>query len=130
MACSLDLGVGRTLSNLAPVIINDASVAVGDANTDTLLLVYGSAQGAAEGIPIVTQAGTSFSVKAVAGTRGGDYRCGASSARPATLQLSITTANPVGVDITLNKAAAGLDNGGLFNRANPRIGPTRFAMAA
>lgn len=124
LACSLDLGVGRTLSNLATVIINDASVAVGDANTDTLLLVYGSAQGAAEGIPIVTQAGTSFSVKAVAGTRGGDYIVAVPQVRatPCNLQLSITTANPVGVDITLNKAAAGLDNGGLFNLGpSPRI---------
>lgn len=126
LACQLDLGVGRSLANLGPISINDAGVAPGDANTDTLLLTYGSAQGAAEGIPITAQVGSSYDVKVLSGTHLDEYVIAVPFARtaPCSLRLAKVTAEPVAgtTQIPVNVVLPGMAGGGLFNLGRtPRI---------
>lgn len=49
LGCDVLLRAGITLNNMAPVTINHASITGQDANTDTLLVVYGNGNGGAEG---------------------------------------------------------------------------------
>ncbi len=49
LGCSLTLRPGVTLPNLGPVTVNHPSVAPGDPNTDTLLVIYGSSNSSPEG---------------------------------------------------------------------------------
>lgn len=51
LGCDLLLPTGRTLQNLAPVIINPAVAILpaGDAGSDTLLVSYGNSEGTSEG---------------------------------------------------------------------------------
>lgn len=55
LGCSVTLRTGVTLSFLAPVTINPASIPAGDANTDTLLVVYGSSAGTPQGDGVTSQ---------------------------------------------------------------------------
>lgn len=66
---------GITIKALAPVTINSASVPAGDANTDTLLMVYGSSETMPEGNNIGVQviSSTKFNVQAPSGFQTGDY---------------------------------------------------------
>lgn len=49
IGCNLILRPGVTLNVLAPTTINHASIPAGDANTDTILVAYGSGNGSPEG---------------------------------------------------------------------------------
>lgn len=49
IGCNVLLRAGVTLNAMAPVTINHASIPAGDANTDTVLVAYGSANGSPEG---------------------------------------------------------------------------------
>lgn len=63
LGCSITLPGGRTLANFGPVTINHPSIPAGDANTDTLLLAYGSDLGSPEGDRVNAQpAGNSYSM--------------------------------------------------------------------
>jgi type IV pilus assembly protein PilW len=66
MGCSLALPApaSRTINQLAPVTINPpvADVPAGDANSDTLLIVYGSGEGSPEGDSITSVAGSQVAV--------------------------------------------------------------------
>ena len=64
MGCSLVLPSGVTLTELAPVTINHSMVPAGDANTDTLLVAYGSAEHSTEGTRITGVSGTSHAINA------------------------------------------------------------------
>ncbi|SMF95401.1 type IV pilus assembly protein PilW [Methylomagnum ishizawai] len=55
MGCQLALRAGVALAPLAPVIINSASIPPGDANTDTLLVIYGNGAFQPEGDIINSQ---------------------------------------------------------------------------
>jgi len=57
MGCNVQLRAGVTLNAIAPVTINHASIpaAAHDANTDTVLMVYGNANGPGEGDGITAQ---------------------------------------------------------------------------
>lgn len=55
IGCNVQLRTGVTLNTIAPVTINHASIPAGDANTDTLLVVYGTSNGATEGDGITSQ---------------------------------------------------------------------------
>lgn len=56
MGCNLLLRAGVTLNALAPLTINHASITGQDANTDTLVVVYGNTNGSPQG-DIVTATG-------------------------------------------------------------------------
>lgn len=49
LGCNVLLRAGVTLVALAPVTINHASIPAGDANTDTLVVVYANTNGSTEG---------------------------------------------------------------------------------
>lgn len=55
IGCNVLLRAGVTLNAISPVTINHASIPAGDANTDTLLIVYGNPNGAGEGEKIEAQ---------------------------------------------------------------------------
>ena len=69
--CPLTLRKDITLTALAPVTINSADVVAGDANTDTLLVVYGGSAGTPEGDTIVSTGAV--------GTKDVDQRIGITS---------------------------------------------------
>src|ERR1035437_2761744 len=71
LGCSLVLRAGVTLNAFAPVTINHAGIPAGDANTDTLLLVYSRTRGSPQGNSIVTQPATG---QAGGGGHGGNYQ--------------------------------------------------------
>lgn len=78
LSCGLVLPSGATLPTLGPAIINprkaDASLLLpaGDANTDTLLIGYGSGAGSSEGDAITNPNGTILAVQTAANFVVGD----------------------------------------------------------
>ncbi len=67
--CSLNVGsVGspRVLPTFAPTLINPAGIPVGDADTDTLLIAFGSSPGSSEGDAIILANGTALSMQTAA----------------------------------------------------------------
>jgi type IV pilus assembly protein PilW len=55
LGCNVTLRAGVTLNAIAPVTINHASITGQDANTDTLLIVYGNSGGVPQGDGIAAQ---------------------------------------------------------------------------
>lgn len=57
LGCTLTMPAPATwnVTNLAPVTINHPTIPAGDANTDTLLIVYGNANGLPEGDRVLAQ---------------------------------------------------------------------------
>jgi type IV pilus assembly protein PilW len=53
--CNLTLRAGVVLSNLGPVTINHPNISGQDANTDTLLLIYGNSNGTPQGDRVTAQ---------------------------------------------------------------------------
>lgn len=53
IGCNVQLPSGVTLSTLAPTTINHPDIPAGDANTDTVLVIYGNANGSPDGDRIV-----------------------------------------------------------------------------
>ena len=53
MGCSLTLRTGVVLDSLAPVVINSSNITGNDANTDTLLVFYGTTMGTPQGDNII-----------------------------------------------------------------------------
>jgi type IV pilus assembly protein PilW len=73
LGCPLTLPSG-SLSLLAPAMINSADVPAGDANTDTLLIVYGSSNGSPEGDTITGKPGADeYGVMSAANFRVGEW---------------------------------------------------------
>jgi len=109
LGCSLTLLNGKTLDNLAPVVINSGVVPAGDAGSDTLLIVYGNFNGSPDGDKISAQAGSTLTVAAPSAYAAGDYVVPTPQTRssPCGLQLytatSITGAAPSGA-LLLNAA--------------------------
>jgi prepilin-type N-terminal cleavage/methylation domain-containing protein len=132
LGCPLALPApaSRTLTQLAPVIINPLTAAgvpevpAGDDNTDTLLVAYGNGEGSPEGdvitaIPSATvigvQTAASFSVgsQVIAAPSGPTAGCSLTLARV----VSIAAPN-----LTTEVASGAIDGGTLFNLGTiPRI---------
>lgn len=55
VGCNLQLRAGVALDPLAPLTINHAAIPAGDANTDTLLLLYTNTDGSPQGDTIASQ---------------------------------------------------------------------------
>lgn len=131
IGCDVLLRSSITLPAMAPVTIFPASMATplipaGDANSDTLLVVYGNTNGTPEGDGITAQvaADKTYTVKTPTGFAAGDLVIAAPSTRPSpcsgiTNQLIIDKV--VSVDSTTNKVkvttadARDMVNGTLYN---------------
>lgn len=117
LGCSLALPGGRSAGNLGPVVINSASVATGDANTDTLLVAYGTGNGSPEGQRITGQTGSNtFNVPAPTAYRLNDYVVATpeSRATPCSLTLDRINVAPAST-LSLATGATGMTNGVLYN---------------
>ena len=104
-----DESTAITLSAIAPVIINPptSQVPAGDANTDTLLVMYGSSPNAAEGSALTaTSSTTAYTVTSptsfVADTVTGDRVIAAPLTRPTPPSCALTLAK-----VTANSATNG-----------------------
>ncbi|WP_295447612.1 PilW family protein [uncultured Thiodictyon sp.] len=116
-----------TLTAMAPVTINHSGIPVGDANTDTLLIVYGNGNGSAEGDIIATSTSPNYSVQTPTAFARNDFVIALPSVRPnpCGLTLAQVTGDPLAVTpptVTPSAWVAGMTGGTLFNIGNnPRI---------
>jgi type IV pilus assembly protein PilW len=124
VGCSVLLRAGVTLTLLAPVTINHALIPAGDANTDTLLVTYGSTNGSTQGDGITSQASnqifavqtpTTFTFHASDPGKA-DKVLATPSVRPSPCNLILDpVTNVSGANVTLTTGMAGLVGGTLFN---------------
>jgi len=125
LGCNVQLRGGVSLSDIAPVTINHASIPSGDANTDTLLIVYGNANGAAEGDTITQNTiGTIYTVQSPDSFVQSDYVIAQfqSRASPCTLTLDLVTNDPITDRQVVVQNGALVGRGLLFNLGQtPRI---------
>jgi type IV pilus assembly protein PilW len=130
LGCSITgLPSGKTVTTLAPVVINHSSteIASGDTNTDTLRVMYGSGNGSPEGDFITSVDGANMAkltMSAPTAFAKDDYVIATNQTRPATcaLTLSRVKAAPVGAVVELTSALASTSFDTLFNLGpNPRF---------
>ncbi|HEY8070194.1 MAG TPA: PilW family protein [Burkholderiales bacterium] len=127
IACNLTLRTGVVLNTLAPVTINHASIPAGDANTDTLLVVYGSSNGSPQGDGITSQSSqavylvqtpSSFTSSLVYATADKVIAAPPSRASPCTLTLDWVVPPAAGANTAtaaVNTGVTSMTNGTLFN---------------
>ncbi len=134
LGCALVLP-SRTLTQLAPVIINPQTAAsvlevpAGDANTDTLLVAYGNGGGAPEGEVITAINGIQLAVqtpgnfhKAVDGGPPADQVVAAPSAPLPGCSLTLAPVSDVEAPNVFVSGSGAVEGGTLFNLGNnPRI---------
>lgn len=118
--CNVALPGGRTLPGLAPATINHPDVPAGDANTDTLLVVYGNGGGSPEGTRVNTQPSQAvYAVTTPTSFAANDLVLASPQFRPVPCNLalervvSVTSPNPP--HVTMPAGRAGMANGTLFN---------------
>ena len=112
-----------TINALGPVTINHASIPAGDANTDTLLVFYGTGDDGPEGDRIEAQpATTTYTMagfSAASGTpsiRVGDRVLAHPTPRPSPCNLSMESVTAVALsNVTVATGVAGMTGGALFN---------------
>jgi type IV pilus assembly protein PilW len=125
LGCDLALQAGWTLNGLAPLTINHADIAAGDAGTDTLLIAYGSGLGSPEGDRINSQPGANiYSVATASAFALNDWVVATPGSRqtPCGLSLTQVSAAPTPPNVTVNSGTVGVANGVLFNLGPaPRI---------
>lgn len=119
LGCSVGLPGGASLSALAPVTINAAAITGQDANTDTLLVVYGSGNGSPEGDTITTQPATNtYAVATPTSFSVNDKVIATPQARatPCALGMEAVTSVSVGNSTaSVASGVAGMTNGALYN---------------
>jgi type IV pilus assembly protein PilW len=130
MGCGLQLRTGVTLNALAPVTINSSLVAAGDPNTDTLLIVYGNANGTTDGevIDNNTQGQTKYTMKYImTSAQTNDWVIAESVAPPSlppspcNLILDQVT-GITGAIVTVKSGDANVTSGALYNLGQtPRV---------
>lgn len=111
-----------TLSAIAPVVINPATAEIpaGDANTDTLLVMYGDSSSPGEGSAITsTSTATTYTAANLSGFKANDFVIAAPLTRPAppncTLKLG-KVASLSGANLNTTNGVAGLPVGSVvFN---------------
>lgn len=117
IGCSVQLRAGVNLASMAPLTINHASIPAGDANTDTLLLVYGNANVAPQGDGITAQpAATTYAVMASNSFAAGDQVIALPQTRPSPCNLVMEPVVSSFIpNVSVTTGAAGMSNGRLFN---------------
>jgi type IV pilus assembly protein PilW len=126
LGCPLALGApsNHTLSQLAPVMINPpvADVPAGDANTDTLLVAYGSSEGSPEGDAITALNGTKLGVQTPVNFANGHRVIAAPSSPTNGCALSLATVSAVAAPNVTVASSGAVEGGSLFNLgAAPKI---------
>lgn len=118
---------------LAPTTINPptAQVPAGDANTDTLLVVYGNGAGSSEGDPLISNSTAgSYPVSTTSSFNVGDVVMAQASVRPTPCTLTtdmVTNVPSSGANISVNPGVSGLAVGSIiYNLGNA---PTAHAYA-
>ncbi|HEX5355653.1 MAG TPA: PilW family protein [Aquabacterium sp.] len=113
---------------LAPTTINPptAQVPAGDANTDTLLVVYGNGSGSAEGDPLISNSTAgSYPVSTTSSFNVGDIVMAQASVRPTpcTLTTDVVTNVPTsGSNISVQPGVSGLGVGAIiYNLGNAPV---------
>jgi type IV pilus assembly protein PilW len=93
LGCNVTTPSGATVP-LAPVIVNPAVTLVpaGDANTDSLLIMYGNDDGQPEGNAVYAVTGSAYTVQAPTAFHVGDYVIGYPGSCAANLTMSRVTA--------------------------------------
>jgi type IV pilus assembly protein PilW len=122
--CNLLLRAGVTLNVMAPVTINHASIPAGDANTDTLLVVYGNSNGSPQGDGISSQpAAASYAVQTPTSHVIGDKVIAAPQTRASPCNLVLDSVlNIVTPNVVVSTGVAAMSNGTLFNLGqSPKI---------
>ncbi|MDB5958649.1 PilW family protein [Ramlibacter sp.] len=120
LGCSITVPTGAVVP-LAPVVINPATslIPAGDANTDTLLVAYGSGNGQPEGNKVTGIAGSVYKVQAAESFAPNDYVVAAPCTTSGIL-AKVTAASPATLSVTVNTVQAGATT--LYNLgAAPRI---------
>jgi len=118
LGCNVTLPSGVTINAMAPVTINHPSIIGQDANTDTLLVVYGGSNSPPEGNLITSQTATTYAVQSNALFTAGDVVIAESSTRPspcnltATFMTSVSTTDPY--TVTPATTVAGMTSGTLY----------------
>ena len=113
---------------LAPTTINPptATVPAGDANTDTLLVVYGNGGGSGEGDPLISNSTAgSYPVSTTSSFNVGDVVMAQAAVRPTPCTLTTDTVTNVpasGANISVNPGVSGLAVGSIiFNLGNAPV---------
>lgn len=134
--CSLALRSAVTLNAIAPVMINPVDTAGaeiipdGDANTDTVLVIYGNSGSSSQGDGIVSQPTTNvYKPKNPTSFVGGDWVIVIPQNRPSPCALtmekigSVTPAAPAApIDLNMPVGVASSVNGTLYNMGqSPKI---------
>ncbi|MFN3303410.1 MAG: PilW family protein [Roseateles sp.] len=118
LMCQLDLGGGRSVPSLAPVIINPAGIPEGEDNTDVIMVAYGDGWGAPEGGLIGLQpAPATYAVPGSLSYRPGDRVVATPQTRadPCNLTLTRVQGDPTTSTVNVEFGIAGASNGVLFN---------------
>jgi type IV pilus assembly protein PilW len=124
LGCNLLLRAGVTLNVMAPVTINHASIPAGDANTDTLLVVYGNANGSTQGDGITSQPATgTYAVQTPTSFVNSDRVIASPPTRASPCNLVLDTVTGViNPNVTVATGVASMTNGTLFNLGQtPRV---------
>ena len=117
LGCDVALRAGVTLSAMVPVTINAAAIPAGDANTDTVLVVYGNSNGSPQGDGITSQpASASYAVQTPTAFAADDQVIAVPQNRPAPCSLVLdTVANITNPNVTVAGGVANMTNGMLYN---------------
>jgi type IV pilus assembly protein PilW len=132
IGCNVTLRTGVTVNALGPITINHPSIPAGDANTDTLLVFYGSGNDSPEGDHIETQMfQTTYTLTGLTTASGtpsvaaNDRVIAQAATRPSPCALTMETVSSVAnSSVTVPTGVAGMANGALFN-----LGPTPRVLA-
>lgn len=128
--CSVTLPppAGWAVNGLAPVTINHADIPAGDADTDTVLITYGSSNSSPEGDRVVSQpAAATYSMSAHASFSVGDEVIALPEPPPVPCALTMEVSTPLAApNIAVTVGTAAMANGTLYN-----VGPApRFVAYA
>lgn len=117
LGCNLTVSAGPTTDlAIGPVTINHASITGQDANTDTLVIVFGNGNGGQEGDTVSSQlaANNIYAVASPNEFTANDRVIARPTALPAACALDTVT-GVAGADVTVTTGLAGMTNGTLFN---------------
>ncbi len=118
LGCSLALPSGHTLSQLGSIFINPpaSDVPAGDANTDTLLISYGSGNGPTEGDLVKAVNGNDLAVSSTVNYVNGQNVFAAPAIGAGACALTLTTVSAtLTPNVTLANGAGAIEGGSLFN---------------